>query len=174
MDNERAIEIVRLLSSGIDPCTGEVLTKEHVLHQAEVIRALFYALHALEKYSSRPANSGNSWTESEDQRLLAAFHAGITEEAIARAHQRSVGAIVSRLTKLNEESTSHQDDDMSSFMDDDFIDDDVFFDFYDTGYIKDTSLRDIYDAISDGSGEPVYLSDGVWLDSGGRTHDWGR
>lgn len=167
MDNERAIEIVRLLSSGIDPCTGEVLTKEHVLHQAEVIRALFYALHALEKYSSRPANSGNSWTESEDQRLLAAFHAGITEEAIARAHQRSVGAIVSRLTKLNEESTSHQDDDMSSFMDgDEFCDD--------TGYIEDTSLHDIYDAISDGSGEPVYLSDGVWLDSGGRTHDWGR
>lgn len=163
MDNERAIEIVRLLSSGVDPCTGEVLAKDHVLQQAEVVRALFYALHALEKESIRPTNSGNPWTENEDQRLLAAFHAGITEEAIAQAHQRSIGAIVARLAKLNEENVSHQDD-MSSSMDYDDICDDI----------KDTSMHDIYDAISDGSGEPVYLSDGVWLDSSGRTHDWGR
>lgn len=32
---------------------------------------------------------------------------------------------------------------------------------------------DLYSALG-GSGEPVYLSDGVWLTSGGGVHDWGR
>lgn len=36
-------------------------------------------------------------------------------------------------------------------------------------------LRDIYDAISpDGSGEPAYLGDGLWLDGNGRLSDRGR
>lgn len=32
---------------------------------------------------------------------------------------------------------------------------------------------DLYSALG-GSGEPIYLSDGVWLTSGGGAHDWGR
>lgn len=32
---------------------------------------------------------------------------------------------------------------------------------------------DLYSALG-GSGEPIYLSDGVWLTSGGGKHDWGR
>ena len=32
---------------------------------------------------------------------------------------------------------------------------------------------DLYSALG-GTGEPVYLSDGVWLSSGGGAHDWGR
>lgn len=35
-------------------------------------------------------------------------------------------------------------------------------------------MLDIYDACSDGSGGPAYLGDGVWIDSGGGLHDWGR
>lgn len=35
-------------------------------------------------------------------------------------------------------------------------------------------MLDIYDACSDGSGGPAYLGDGVWIDSGGSLHDWGR
>lgn len=34
--------------------------------------------------------------------------------------------------------------------------------------------EDIYYASSDGGGGPAYLSDGVWVTGGGRTHDWGR
>lgn len=37
-----------------------------------------------------------------------------------------------------------------------------------------SEMADIYDACSDGSGGPAYLSDGIWITSGGRTHDWGR
>lgn len=36
---------------------------------------------------------------------------------------------------------------------------------------KESSL---YDALSLGDGEPVYLSDGVWITAGGGVHDWGR
>jgi len=32
---------------------------------------------------------------------------------------------------------------------------------------------DLYSALG-GSGEPIYLSDGVWLSLGGGAHDWGR
>ena len=32
---------------------------------------------------------------------------------------------------------------------------------------------DLYSALG-GMGEPIYLSDGVWLSSGGGAHDWGR
>lgn len=35
------------------------------------------------------------------------------------------------------------------------------------------SRDDLYDALG-GTGDPVYLSDGVWLTAGGRSHDWGR
>ena len=35
-------------------------------------------------------------------------------------------------------------------------------------------MADIYDAISGGSDGPAYLGDGMWLDSSGSVHDWGR
>lgn len=35
-------------------------------------------------------------------------------------------------------------------------------------------ISDLYSACSDGSGEPAYLGDGVWITSGGGLHDWGR
>ncbi len=35
-------------------------------------------------------------------------------------------------------------------------------------------MVDIYHAISGGSGGPAYLGDGMWLDSSGGVHDWGR
>ena len=35
-------------------------------------------------------------------------------------------------------------------------------------------MLEIYGAISDGSGGHAYLGDGIWVDSGGGMHDWGR
>jgi hypothetical protein len=35
-------------------------------------------------------------------------------------------------------------------------------------------LSDYYDMVSDGSGEPVYGGDGMWIGAGGSLHDWGR
>ena len=36
------------------------------------------------------------------------------------------------------------------------------------------SITDIYEACSDGNGGAAYLSDGIWITSGGGVHDWGR
>lgn len=35
-------------------------------------------------------------------------------------------------------------------------------------------MSDVYEALGNGDGEPVYLSDGVWLDAGGSLEDRGR
>ena len=40
--------------------------------------------------------------------------------------------------------------------------------------LKRNEMQDIYGAVSDGSGGPAYLGDGVWMTSGGGMHDWGR
>ena len=36
------------------------------------------------------------------------------------------------------------------------------------------SISDLYEACSDGNGGAAYLSDGIWITSGGGVHDWGR
>lgn len=41
-------------------------------------------------------------------------------------------------------------------------------------YERSQGLGDYYDMMSDGSGEGVYLSDGMWLGPGGRLYDDGR
>jgi hypothetical protein len=40
--------------------------------------------------------------------------------------------------------------------------------------IEEQDDFDLYDVCSDGSGEPAYLGDGLWVTSDGRSHDWGR
>lgn len=37
-----------------------------------------------------------------------------------------------------------------------------------------TSNSELYEAISNGDGEPVYLGDGLWIESNGATYDMGR
>ncbi len=87
---------------------GEVLPDDIPLSNPHVIRGLFIAAKALEPTpakSARPAtaapgNAGKSWTEEEDQRLLAGFDAGTPVAALARTHERTTGAINSRWVKL--------------------------------------------------------------------------
>lgn len=47
-----------------------------------------------------PANHGKSWTTEEDKMLADAFDAQATIPELAKAHQRGVGGIQGRLTKL--------------------------------------------------------------------------
>jgi hypothetical protein len=108
MKPEEAKQIIDVLSSGVDPATGEVLPEDNSLNSPHVIRALFVASKALELMAGKPARAsaaapgkaGKPWSEDEDQRLLAAFDAGRPVAALALAHERSNGAITSRLTRL--------------------------------------------------------------------------
>lgn len=110
MDNQRALEIINALASGVDPFTGEVFGQRTVLQNPEAVRALFLASRALEEATERekrktrnpnlPANAGKPWSEEEDRRLISAFDSGQTEKQLAASHARTLGAIQSRLVKL--------------------------------------------------------------------------
>lgn len=107
MEINRAAEIIGSLAEGKDPYTGETLPPSSVYQQADTVRALYLALDGLsklkrvkERKANEPPNSGQPWTPSEEQEVLRQFDAKMDVEEIASKHQRSKGAIWSRLEKL--------------------------------------------------------------------------
>ena len=108
MTPEEAKQIIDVLAAGVDPATGEVLPEDNPLNSPHVIRALFIASKALERLAVKsarpsaaaPGKAGKPWSEDEDQRLLVGFDAGTPVAALALAHERSSGAITSRLGRL--------------------------------------------------------------------------
>ena len=107
MQQSRARQILQSLIDGIDPVTGEELSRETVLQHADVLRALLAGLTALEQTSARalrraqlPDNVGRAWTTEEENRLVAAFKKGDSPVAIAHQHGRTLRAIEARLEKL--------------------------------------------------------------------------
>ena len=108
MTPEEAKQIIDVLAAGVNPATGEVLPEDNPLNSPHVIRALFIASKALERLAGKPARpsaaapgkAGKPWSEDEDKRLLVGFDAGTPVAALALAHERSSGAITSRLERL--------------------------------------------------------------------------
>lgn len=101
MDLIRAREIIHALAEGVDPFTGEVLSKESVYNKPDVIRALYTIL---EETTPKPLdpyrNAGKPWTELEDDKLREEFAEKIKIADIAKEHGRTYGAIESRLDHL--------------------------------------------------------------------------
>lgn len=102
MNIERAKELLSALADGIDPFTGELLPRNHVCNQPEMIRAFHEVLNTIPspQKKSAPRNAGKPWTDIEEEKLLDEFDAGMTTSMIAREHGRSRGAIESRLVAL--------------------------------------------------------------------------
>ena len=107
MNQTRARQILQSLIQGMDPVTGGELPHETVLQRADVLRALLAGLSALEQTAARalrraqlPDNVGQTWTNEEERKLLAAFKSGDSPVAIARQHGRTLRAIEARLEKL--------------------------------------------------------------------------
>ena len=107
MDKSKATEILQHLADGMHPVTGEQLDKHHVINEPDVIRALNMALGALtfDDRQSKPQHNlpervGRPWREDEDSALIAAFDEGIDLNDLAIKHQRTRGAIRSRLIRL--------------------------------------------------------------------------
>lgn len=103
----RALEIIRALSDGVDPCTGEMFAEESPYQRAETVRALFVAKNALESAEARerrkkvlPERAGKPWDEEEDGALIKRFDEGTSMKKLATEHKRTVWAIESRLAKL--------------------------------------------------------------------------
>ena len=108
MDDNKALAIVSALANGVNPQTGEMFEADSPYQSADVIRALYVAVRALEltnrskARSSRahmPANAGKPWTEQEDRELLERFDSGLSVPQLAQAHDRTLAGIQARLER---------------------------------------------------------------------------
>ena len=114
MTPEEARRIIQSLADGYDPLSGEQFPPDSVLQHPDVIRALCTAALALQPsaalrpkrlsaHGSAPANQGKPWTALEDKQLCDAFDAQTPIKQLATQHQRTFGAIESRLARLGKE-----------------------------------------------------------------------
>lgn len=108
MDDSKALNIVSALANGVNPQTGEMFEVDSPYQAADVIRALYVAVRALE-LSNRskargnrgrmPANAGKPWAEQEDRDLLEKFDAGSSLAQLAQSHDRTMAGIQARLER---------------------------------------------------------------------------
>lgn len=108
MDDIKALGIVSALANGVNPQTGEVFDVDSPYQTADVIRALYIAVRALEgttrtklrpARTRTPSNAGKPWTEQEDLELLEKFDEGLSIAELARAHDRTAAGIQARLER---------------------------------------------------------------------------
>jgi hypothetical protein len=103
MELEHVISILESLANGIDPAT-DLEIPDAAFRTPEVIRALFAAAKLLQHTEPparvRPAAAGARWTDTEDAEVCKEYEAGTSFMEIARKHNRTSGAIMSRLVKL--------------------------------------------------------------------------
>lgn len=120
MTDREALRIIRHLRDEVWPFQSDdtIAEGESIYRHPDIQKALAIAEHALyvvmaierkrqQRWSDscrKPSLSpivgpGARWTTSEDMRLRAEFKQGLTTAEIAKRHNRSVGAIYSRLLK---------------------------------------------------------------------------
>jgi hypothetical protein len=107
MDDHKALGIVSALANGVNPLTGEVFPPDSPYQAADIVRALYGCVRALDQNLRRrsrpraqlPANAGKLWNDEEDRRLLAGFDAGRALTQLAEEHGRTPAGIQARLEK---------------------------------------------------------------------------
>lgn len=108
MDDNKALAIVSALANGVNPQTGEMFDIDSPYQSADVIRALYVAVRALEltnrtkarhSRTRLPANAGKPWTEQEDRELLERFDEGMSVPELAQTHDRTLAGIQARLER---------------------------------------------------------------------------
>ena len=111
MEREQTLRILNALANGVHPATGEQFAADSPYQHPDTVRALCAAVRALDGSAApaavterRPAppqsGAGSRWSEEEEQRLVSAFDAGRTIDALAQAHNRTRAAIEARLVRL--------------------------------------------------------------------------
>jgi hypothetical protein len=109
MELQRVISILESLGHGIDPSAGTAISCEAL--QPDDVRNALLAAGAILRNPvptttlspaprPRPAAAGARWTDAEDAQLCSEHESGMAIPEIARQHQRSRGAITSRLVHL--------------------------------------------------------------------------
>lgn len=105
MNVSEVIRTLEALASGVDPSTGSEVEDDSVVLQQSVHAALATALgilrsQYLEPPDWDPVRSGAPWLPGEDAVLKSEHERGLTPRAIAEAHLRTEGSVLSRLAKL--------------------------------------------------------------------------
>lgn len=111
-------DLLRHLSGwrdGIDPASGATLPPDHPAQRTDFLRVVCAAIDAIGAPRPREsvdagsgmhtalrarANAGRPWSASEEALLVQAHDAGMTIAELARAHERTTGAITARLVKV--------------------------------------------------------------------------
>jgi hypothetical protein len=110
MEIQEAINTIRTLADGKNPETNQELELTSICRTPLVVKALNRALASLvnqyDRERTRPANAFRHWTPPEDQQICQEVREGMDFEQIAKVHNRTVGAIVSRLVKLGKVTPS--------------------------------------------------------------------
>lgn len=112
MDNKKAANILRSLAYGKNPETGLELDNNDVLSQPDVIRALTLgseSLKVMKKKRKLPDGAGKRWEAEEDNKLTLEYHSNVSIQEMAKIHQRTTGAISSRLVRLGLMEDRHTD-----------------------------------------------------------------
>jgi hypothetical protein len=107
MEITKTLEIIKSLSQGVDPYTGEIYPSDSPYQHPDTTRALLEAIHALERMLERskrqgslPESAGKAWSTEEDSLLIEQFDKRIPIKELSVDHKRTEGAIKSRLLKL--------------------------------------------------------------------------
>ena len=98
-DNEY-IKIIKSLSEGIDPVTGEIFPPQSPYQQPDVIRALIFATQRLKPKAPLKERHGQPWSTEEDNKISESFRSGLRISTIANEQQRTRGSIEARLAHL--------------------------------------------------------------------------
>lgn len=106
---EKSLIILRALSQGVDPTTGEIFPEINPYQRAATNQALYTAIKSLEGRPKRvprelrtkkPRKIIRYWSIQEERKLRYDFQNGHTFEQLAKQHGRSVLAIRARLVHL--------------------------------------------------------------------------
>lgn len=100
-----ALRTLHALADGVDPHTGEVLPNDSAYQHPDTLRALYMAILELEKLRAKqnteqlPGRAGMPWDKQEDSKLCRGFDSGKSIKRLSILHERTEGAIRSRLIK---------------------------------------------------------------------------
>ena len=103
---EEHLEIIKHLSNGINPLTGEAFEDEHICQNAKITSALNISVKSLEneikkleRKNNLPKNAGSPWSSEEDANLIVKFDNGNSIKELSKILKRTEGSIQSRLAR---------------------------------------------------------------------------
>lgn len=113
MDIKRAKELLFVLSDGVNPLTGEVLSETDSCNQVEIVRALNTVLRFVDDHSKKsntksPENAGLPWSQEDETALCQMYDSGYPPKELCAHFKRSTNAIAARLVRLGKIKTREE------------------------------------------------------------------